>query len=744
MQQGVYSGCRSNVRVKKNLVFMIKVLTTLLLVIVVLYPISTQARGRVLENIGFRQIDQALEVKIDFTVPLRYLHHNPQNYGREVQIQISPLAPGPIGAIDLKNRETLSIPDDNPAGISRVEYEGRDVVGPTVTVNFSRARSFEIKQGSDSRSLIITIRQAEDEIQTTGQAEKGNVYEKKPVSAPVAGSDQGQSPGVGMMPLTQARQDELMEQGVTAMAEGDYMRAIQVYTRLLDTTDTALKELAQFELARAQDKKGFKAHARAEYQAYLQMYPDGTYADQAQKRLQEILSVTQTGTGQLQAAESEGWEYQMFGSLGQYYERDEGYPEYEDNFDGPSSIVNYSTLRSEYDATMRIGNERFLSETVVIGSYESELEKDQDNRLRTNAAYLDLEVESTGLSTRLGRQTINTGGILGRFDGGVLGYRLTDKMALNVASGFPVDLSYDGVDTDRHFYGINLDIGRIAEYWDVNLYFVDRTVDSIDDRRAIGTEARWTGSRASFFSLIDYDILYSEPAIFLFSGNWLLPDDLTRVYASADFRTSPILGTDNALIGQSESSLSALVDALGSDTVEQLAQDRTLDSRYVTVGVSHTLTEDVQISGDVSWSDLGGGPASGGVDEIQPLGDAYYYSVQVNGSNLFIQGDLATLGLRFDDTKQRDTYSLILNSSHPYSFVGDWRARPKLRVDYRSNNALPGDQWQFRPGLILEVMLAKRWHIEMEGEYRWANRELEGLAEDKEGYYLAFGFRWDF
>ena len=742
MQHLLKNGCQTDARDKKQIIA--KTITTLLLAIVIAYPVTSQARGRVLDKIGFRQIDQAVEVKIDFTLPIRYLRHNPKVYGKEVQIQISPLVTGQIGPLDPRIRETLSVPANNPAGISRVEYEGRDVVDSTVSVIFSRARSYEVKQGADSRSLIIIVPEAEEKAHATGAVEAGKTYDQASVSSSAAGSTQEKSPGEGMFPLTKARQDELIEQGAAAMAEEDYMRAIQVYTRLLDTTDPAIREQAQFELARAQDKKGFKAHARVEYQTYLQEYPEGPHAAEAQERLKELLQTNRLNIGQLQIPEEGGWGHELYGSIGQYYERDEGFPEYEDGVKGPNSIVNYSTLRTEYDATLRVGNERFLSEAVVIGSYEAELEEGQDNRLRTNAAYLNLEDDTTRLSTRLGRQTINTGGILGRFDGGVISHRLSEKIGINVAGGYPVDLSYDGVDTNRYFYGINLDIGRIAEHWDFNVYFVDRTVDSIDDRRAIGTEVRWIGSRGSFFSLVDYDILFDELAIFLFSGNWLLPDDLTRVYISADFRTSPIIGTDNALIGQLERSLSNLVDELGSDTVEQLARDRTLDSRYVTVGVSHTLTEDVQISADISWSDLGGGPASGGVEEIESLGEAYYYSAQVNSSNLFMQGDLATLGLRFDDTQQRDTYSLVLNSSYPYSFLGDWRIRPKLRVDYRSNNEISGDQWQYRPGLILEMVLARNWRFELEGEYRWANRELEGLAEDKEGYYIGFGFRWDF
>ena len=62
-------------------------------------------------------------------------------------------------------------------------------------------------------------------------------------------------------------------------------------------------------------------------------------------------------------------------------------------------------------------------EAVVIGSHENVLEGDRENRLRTNAAYLDVSEHDQSFTSRLGRQTGNSSGVYTRFDGGRGGYR---------------------------------------------------------------------------------------------------------------------------------------------------------------------------------------------------------------------------------------------------------------------------------------------------------------------------------
>jgi len=696
------------------------------------------ANAAILSDIKLESGDQQTVITIQFNTPVRYVRHNPGDFGKEVRIQVRPVSASLENSLELRTRETLVPPDKNEAGITQVEYDGRIGVSPIVTVLFNRARLYEIQQGGDFRSLQVIL-----PLDEPGTAEKSTYSATASDKQPVSGQesrDAGFLSPSGLPPLSDARQKSLIEEGAVALQEEDYARAVQVFTRLLDSADPDVRQSAQFKLAHAQEQQGHLAHARAEYDRYLQSYPNGEYFEQAKDRLDRLLTSRRT------SIDGDGislWQSEFFGSIAQYYERDVGYPDYE-GYEGDDSIVNFSTLLTTLDATFRLDTDSVAAEAVVVGSYEDELEEGQDDRLRGNLIYLDVEDYRDVFAGRLGRQRVDAGGVFGRFDGLLLGYRFADRFKLNFIGGFPVERSYDDVNTDRYFYGLSTDLGPFWENWGANVYFIHQRADGIDDRRALGAEMRYTSNRASLFSQFDYDILFDEPTLFLISGNWLLPNDLTRAYFSADFRTSPILSTYNGSIGQLTPSLDTLVDLLGEDEVRQLALDRTLDSSYATVGLSHSITDDVQISADAAWSRLSGAPASGGIEAFESTGDEYYYSVQMNGSNLLIDGDLSTLALRYADTKQRDTYSLLLYSSYPYPLLRDLRFGPKLRIDYRSNKEDPGDQWQIRPILDLEYVFADRWRVEFEGEYRWANRELEGLAEDKEGYYLSIGLRYDF
>ncbi len=701
--------------------------------------IAATTRGKIITNVGIENGDNQSFITLEFAVPVQYQRHNPLGYGKEIRIQVSPIVNSAAERTDLDLHESLFPPQDNPAGVVRVEFAGRDVVEPSVTVVFDYPRYFDVKQGDDFRSVSVIVQnKVHKESAVAGQPGS----EEQPETASGQQAQPERSPGrPALLPLSPQRVEELLKESVEAMTDGDYMRAIRAYTRLLDSTDPEIQENAQFQLALARELKGHLAHARAEYQTYLDDFPQGPNAKEAAKRLKQLLMQADTG---LAVGESL-WQVELYGNLGQYYQRDVGYPEYEEGFDGPNSIVNFSTLLTEFDATLQFRTEEYYTSAVILGSFENELEEGQDNRLRGNNIYLEFADFEETIYSRWGRQRINKGGVLGRFDGGTFGYRLSDTLMLNLVAGFPVELSYDSPDTDRYFYGINFDVSPFfLDNWNFNVYFIDQFADSIDDRQALGLEMRYAGGRGSFFSLVDYDVLYDELAVLLASGNWLLPNDLTRIWASGDFRTNPLLSTTNALIGQVSPALDSLVDLLGEDVVRQLARDRTLNSSYVSFGMSHPIASDVQISGDIAWSKLDGGPGSGGVAEIESLGDEWYYTLQFNGSNLLIDGDLSTIGVAYRDDERRDTYSLILNSSYPYPSLKDLRFRPKLRVDFRSNKQQPGDQWQFRPGFIIDYTFARRWRFEIEGEYRWANRELEGLAEDREGYYLSTGLNWSF
>ena len=685
---------------------------------------AAPVRDRVLRNVSITQSEQHIVIKVAFNFPVQYIRHYPLDYGKELNIQLKPILAGIAELSALRDRESLSAPDNNSAGLIRVQYEGNELLNPTIRVVLDKARNYEAKQGDDFRSLIILlpVETGDQEDKAAGEADEEITDARQP----------------GM--LSPQRQEDLLKKGVEMMDAKEYMRAILIYTKLLDSTDAEVREIAQFQLATAQEHKGHLAHARAEYKNFLETYPGGENAGQARERLNALMSDRPVGlgaTGDIPGKDESQWEHDYYGGISVYYERDESLYQNEED------IENLSSLMTGFDTTWRSRSDKYMTEAVAIGSYELSFLDSNDNKIRISRLHIDFGDTAETITSRLGRQSSSKGGVLTRFDGGRLGYLVTDKIRLNVVAGFPVNLPYDGLETDKYFYGINFDLGRFADHWDFNTYFINQLSDDIADRRAVGGEVRFIGERGSFYSLLDYDILYDDVTVFLFTGNYLLPDKKTQINFQADFRGVPILSTSNALIGQISPSLEDLEDAIGEDELRRLASDRTLDSNFATVSISHPMTDSIQIAGDISWSKIDAAPASGGVEAFESTGDDFYYSLQLIGSGMIKSGDVSSVGLRYADTFYRDTYTFKLNSSYPLDDI-NFRISPRVQVDYRENKLRTGDQWRFIPGLRLEYIFGRDWRFEIDGEYRYADKELEGIADGKDGYAISLGFRKDF
>lgn len=683
---------------------------------------ASSSGDRVLSDVSIDMTGQQIVIRVAFNYPVRYLRHYPLDTGKELHIQLDPIMTGPDALSMLQQRESLSAPPGNPAGLVRIDYEGSDGLKPTMRVILDTTRSYTVREGDDFRSLEILLPDTAGGGNDAGAVEAG----------PRVGGRQQTPAGT----MSRQRQDSLLGRGEKAVAAQEYMQAILIYTELLDADDPKVRELAQFRLATAQEQMGHLAHARAEYKNYLNAYPDGENAEEARARLKVLMSGLDA-TGDITGAAPGLEAAQYFGSVSVYYDRDESLYD-----DGPD-MENLSSLTTGFDATWRSRGEKFAAEAVVIGSYELSFLDRRNDLTRINRAYFDFDAADGIFTGRLGRQSSSKGGVLTRFDGAQLGYRFMDKVRVNLVGGFPVNLPYDDLETDRYLYGINFDLGRFADHWDVNTYIINQLADDdIEDRRAVGLEARYIGRRGSLYSLLDYDILYDDPSVFLVTGNYQLPNDATRLNVMIDFRGVPLLSTTNALIGQASPSLEELEASLGEDEVRRLAEDRTLDSSFVNLGLSQTLTQNLQVAGDISWSKIDGAPASGGVDAFDSTGDEFFYSLQLIGSSLIKPGDIATIGLRYGDTQYRDIYTLTANTRFP--LTAGLQLNPRIQVEYRENTIRPGDQWRFLPGLRIEYRLSKNWLLELDGEYRYADKELEGIADGKDGYMISAGIRLEF
>ena len=95
-------------------------------------------RDRLLGNVDINTTPDQIEIKVDFTFPVRYVRHYPLDVGSETRIVLEPIAINPEDRDALFKRESMSPPAGNPAHATEILYEGNVANGPYLTVLFDR------------------------------------------------------------------------------------------------------------------------------------------------------------------------------------------------------------------------------------------------------------------------------------------------------------------------------------------------------------------------------------------------------------------------------------------------------------------------------------------------------------------------------------------------------------------------------------------------------------------------------
>lgn len=535
--------------------------------------------------------------------------------------------------------------------------------------------------------------------------------------------------------------DKLMQDARQAMVAGETSRAIQIYTKVLQMPRHPRQAEAQEFLALAREKNGQHAHAKAEYQRYLSLYPDEEGAARVSQRLAAMLAVNrQTGSsvaasgksGSSRSSKASDWRLQTYFS--QYYRRDVNQQTDQDE------IVSQSALYSDVNFDARRRGERYdFSSRLTVGYRNDFLDEDRGagDQSRVSYAYADLADAKTGLRGRIGRQSRNSGGVLGRFDGINVGYQASERILVNAVVGKPAYSSSDGIDPARTFYGASLDYGPLWDGLELGVFIVQQKIEDITDRQAVGGEFRYFSSNHSVWGLIDYDTQYNELGSAFLQANWRLSPTLT-LNGSFDRRHTPFLSAGNAIIGQPIFEFSELFNIFSEDEIRQLGLDRSPQSTSYSMGVSYTLSPRLQINADLSQTDIDGSPESGGVFAT-PATKYSYFSTNLVASSLLREGDVMIVGIRHSDSGSSKVLSLTLDSRYPFS--RSWRLNPRLRVDRRQRVNEPNDEWIYTPGVRLQYRRSQKVRFELEGGKQFTERDTALVNSDRESYFVNFGYQ---
>ena len=531
---------------------------------------------------------------------------------------------------------------------------------------------------------------------------------------------------------------QAMAQAKDAFRRKNYATAIPLLTQVTQQPEFPQRAAAQEMLALARERSGQVAHAKAEYEDYLQRYPTGDGATRVRKRLQALAWAARPGRDGTNGSDGGESPWRIYGGFSQIYRQDRSHIE---SGLASSDLTTQDALLTDVSLVARRHGERFDFTTRASAGYGYDMLSDgPGSQSRVSLFFAEMTDRIAGWYARLGRQAGGSGALMGTFDGMQAGYQLWPKLRVNGFFGFPVDSTLEGPDSERKFVGVSADVGTLANAWDLSFHAVDQQYSGVTDRQAVGTEVRYFRPGITVVGIADFDIHYSTLNTMLLLGTFALPARWT-LNVNLDHRKSPGLATRNAMIGQPVRRFDELFGLFTPQQIEQLALDRTSESTMYSAGVSRPFGERWQWSLDASTMTLGSTRESGGVAATPASGTDTAISTQALGYGLFGRGDITSLGLQYQTGESAQVLSLGIGTQLP---IGErWRVGPRLRLDQRKLEIDRSTSLTYSPALRAE-MRGKHLTFEVEGGAEFGSRDMGTLSEDTNRYYFSLGYRYDF
>ena len=130
-----------------------------------LSPSWALAERGVIQEAGIEEQGECAVIKVRFNFPVRYIRHFPIEPSEEVRIQFESISMRPSDLEDRFDREDVRFSPDDRVPLSEIIFEGNITGGPLLTLTFMRSIAFEVEQGNDYRSLVVTPFQGEERVE---------------------------------------------------------------------------------------------------------------------------------------------------------------------------------------------------------------------------------------------------------------------------------------------------------------------------------------------------------------------------------------------------------------------------------------------------------------------------------------------------------------------------------------------------------------------------------------------------
>jgi len=119
--------------------------------------VAQPAGGRIISDVVVDEHADTTDLRIEFTFPVRYVSHYPETSGDTLEIKLKEVVISSVDAGFLYERESVRLPKTRLIPLLDISYEGDLPGGPYLTIRFRSPVTYQVSQGSDFRSLRVTV-----------------------------------------------------------------------------------------------------------------------------------------------------------------------------------------------------------------------------------------------------------------------------------------------------------------------------------------------------------------------------------------------------------------------------------------------------------------------------------------------------------------------------------------------------------------------------------------------------------
>ena len=547
---------------------------------------------------------------------------------------------------------------------------------------------------------------------------------------------------------------DLMAAALLAEQGGDFATTALQLENLLALPPNSASRKAQELIGILRLKQGDRNRARAEFESFLKLYPNGTDSDQIRLYLAnlpppEVVRETRTRAPVAPVSVTSG-SLSTFYYGGQSKVRSQTFQD--DPLGGLPVLISdndisaqdQSQIQTNFDMNWRYRDAEIDQRFVLRESYASDLMPNRPDRERLSAAYYEQRDLKSGTHFKLGRQSPIGAGMLYRFDGAMVGYRFSPQWKVNAVYGVPTDPL---LDSKRYFYGVWVDADAITPHTSATVYFNEQRIDNEIDRSAIGLELRYFNNGAVVTGQMDYDQVLQGLNTLSAQGSWMFEDN-SSVNFMLDRRTVPLRALGNALFYQDPTfgtTARSIRELLLNNTIDRLrsyVNSVTPFQNQAMLGFNKPISEHWQSGANLNYTN---------VDEVKPVpdilpngqastGDLWGVGAQLIGSNLYSARDTHVFSVNFI---KGPTYNGQMLSYNNMTGLDKWQVEPYLR--YYTQTDTSGMRMQrWTPGLRLSYRPMNRLSIESDFSYEIADTTRPTGNENATRMFYYLGARYDF